>query len=182
MKTINPKLLLWLFVLSFLLVGCPEEDPIANTLPQTITITLTVDTILIRPDNLNASCSFKAVYSNDPSNPVSSSKGSLECFNIKNAKVGDIIVWKGEPKDENTVIDINSIKRENNSEIFNNKILVGKAPDSKNGKVVQAEIIADTKDKDDYKYEIEFNVKGSSTVYKIDPKIKVGSLRPQSGS
>ena len=179
MKTIHPKLLLLIFAISFCVMGCPEADPIAYTAPQTITITLTVDTTTIRPDNLNASCSLKAVYSSDPNNPVSSVKGSLECFTIKKAMVGDLIVWKGQSKDQATIIDINSITRENNSEIFKDKTLLGAEPIPRKGKVVQAKIIADTNDKDNYKYEIEFNVRGSSTIYKIDPKIKVGSLKPK---
>jgi len=110
MKTIKYQILTLSLILFALKIGYTQE---------TVTLTLIVNTSNFNADNLNASCTFEAQWSN--SGQVIRSNGNLEYFTIE-VKVGDIIVWEGiSSTSENDVIDIKRIAQANNTRIFNNE-------------------------------------------------------------
>jgi hypothetical protein len=139
----------------------------------TITIKLIVDTANFDPNNLSASCSFEATWSD--SGKVVRSDGDLENFAI-DAFVNDTLLWEGQSSSSNiAIIDIKKIDRENNSKIFKNKKNYGKREGDSKKETVKSKILYDTKDKPDYKYKIFFKLNNRGKTHKIDPKLKVGS-------
>lgn len=140
---------------------------------DTITVTLMVDTQNFNPDDLNDSCSFKAVWSD--SGKVVTSTGDLEGFEF-GAFVEDTIVWEGvSTSSDSDLIDIKKVVRENDSKIFKDKRNNGQRRGSSNKETVQAKILYSTVGKPDYKYKIYFKINQSGKTHKIDPKIKVGT-------
>jgi hypothetical protein len=139
----------------------------------TITIKLIVDTANFDPDNLSASCSFEATWSD--SGKVVRSDGDLENFTI-DAFVEDTIVWEGESSSSDiAIIDIKKIDRDNDSKIFKDKKNYGKKEGDSRKEIVKSKILYDTQDKSDYKYTLFFKINNRGKTHKIDPKIKVGS-------
>jgi hypothetical protein len=139
----------------------------------TITIKLIVNTANFHPDNLSASCSFEATWSD--SGKVVRSDGDLENFTI-DAFVDDTILWEGQSSSSDiAIIDIKKIDRENYSKIFKDKKNYGKREGDSRKETVKSKILYDTKDQPDYKYKIFFKINGRGKTHKIDPKIKVGS-------
>lgn len=143
----------------------------------TVTIRLIVDTDHFEKKNWPASCHFEATWS-DSGKVEKSIPGKLECFSIE-ATVGDIIKWEGESSSPETVIvDITKIRRAQKSgtKIFKNRSNYGTKHNSSKKETVEAEVMYNTIDKADYKYNISFKIVGASNAngtYKIDPKVSV---------
>ena len=139
----------------------------------TITIKLIVSTANFDPDDLSASCSFEATWSD--SWKVVRSDGDLENFTI-DAFVDDTILWEGQSSTSDiAIIDIKKIEGENNSNIFKDKKNYGTRDGDSRKETVKSKILYDTKDKPDYKYKIFFKINNRGRTHKIDPKLKVGS-------
>lgn len=142
---------------------------------QKITITLSVDTVKFDPSDMESSCSFTAYYSK--SGRTIEWNEVLEDF-IIDAQVGDEIFWEGiSESSADDIIDIKKIKRENNSQIFKRATNYGKKLGHLNKETVEAQILYDTENQQDYKYSIFFKINGKGRTFKIDPKIKVGTSK-----
>jgi hypothetical protein len=104
---------------------------------------------------------------------VERSNGNLKDFTVE-ANVDDIIKWEGESKSSNiSIVDIKIIDRKNNSKIFKNKKHYGKKRGRSKNKIIEAKALHSTKGKDDYKYDISFEINHTGKSYTIDPKIRV---------
>lgn len=173
MKALSPKLMLLTLILLYFATSCSTVKPITDFTGKTITVTLFVDAKTLDEYHLTKSCSLQAVYSDGSIKPIGSD-GNLECFTVY-ADVEDIIIWKGQTlsNENDEEVNIERIKQLGNVEVFQNRKLYGKRSKPSLSEVVTAGITKDTKDKDDYKYEIRFELNGKT--YTIDPKIKVGS-------
>lgn len=84
------------------------------------------------------------------------------------AEVGDTITWQGESESGNDAIFIRKIKLSQGTNIFGKDFIDGV-------ETVTGVIKHNTKNKPDYKYTIHFKINNSGKMYKIDPKVKVGS-------
>jgi len=164
MKTIKYQILTLSLILFALKIGYTQE---------TVTLTLIVNTSNFNADNLNASCTFEAQWSN--SGQVIRSNGNLEDFTIE-VNVGDIIVWEGiSSTSENDVIDIKRIAQANNTRIFNNERNDGQMRGNSNKETVVDKVLFNTNGRPDYKYDVFFKINRSGPTHKIDPKIRVGN-------
>ena len=132
---------------------------------QTHTITLNVDTANLTKDNVTSE-SITSFSAEDTQIDVASPPEAFE-ITVEN---GSTIIWEGvsSSSDEDT-IEIFMIKWEKGPRIFSSDDI----PGNENGKA-QAVVNGQTPD-EPYKYKILFKVNGTGTMYKIDPKIKVGS-------
>ncbi|WKK65661.1 hypothetical protein [Lutimonas zeaxanthinifaciens] len=83
------------------------------------------------------------------------------------ANVGDTIFWSGESTDGSGAIDIQKIKYERGTNVFDRDELDGTT-------TVTGIIKRNTSNKPDYKYTISFKIDGTGKMYSIDPKLKVG--------
>lgn len=169
MKLISSRTFLYAFMLLFCAYSYSQE---------TITITLLVDTDNFDPENLSKSCTLTAVYSK--SGKVIESNGDLESFTI-DAYVDDEIIWVGKSTgSKEEIIDIRRIKRENDSKVFDSRRIYGKSDGITANKIARSTILFDTENKEAFKYEIHFEIASWRDSYKIDPKIKVGSMMSRS--
>lgn len=84
------------------------------------------------------------------------------------AEVGNTIIWQGESESGNDSIFIRKIKLAQGTNIFDRDFINGV-------ETVTGVVKHNTKNKPDYKYTIHFKINNSGKMYKIDPKVKVGS-------
>lgn len=135
-----------------------------------IHVSLYVDTVNFNPKQIEDHCVFIVQYSER----TRSYDSKLKDFLVL-ADIGDEIIWNGVSLSDYRFININKIKRESDTQIFDKDSISGKIYGSLKNKIVKGEVIKDTVGKDDYKYTIYFEINGK--VYPIDPKIRVGSTR-----
>lgn len=124
-------------------------------------VTLHVDTNTISNPNPSASCYFSV---SEGTNILDNN--SPEAFTIY-ADVGDTIIWQGVSSVSDDPVNIKMIKYSNGPRIFSEDDIPG-------DNSVQAIVVRDTRNQDDYKYQIFFDVIRSGARFQIDPKIKVG--------
>lgn len=80
--------------------------------------------------------------------------------------VRDIIIWEGQSESGEDKIDIKKIKWDHGTKIFDKDFTDGI-------ETVTDTVKHDTRNKEDFKYTIQFKVNDSRKMYKIDPKVKV---------
>jgi len=141
---------------------------------DTITITLIVDTGNFDPDNWLKSCRLEYTPPGTEK-VVESDSDALECFLVQ-ADVDDLIIWEGRSSEPNSgTVDIKKIKRakRKGTEIFKNRSLCYKRRSGFKKGTLQATVLEDTKDKNDYKYNLSFKINDTSRTYIIDPKMRI---------
>jgi len=146
--------LLAILLFSFLAIQAQE--------PQTVVVTLNVNTGQIDKQNLPTTCNF-----GQPQNI------SNEDFTIE-VNVGDIIIWQGVSSSapETDIVEITKIKRAKGKNIFDKEeLLPGE------NKKISGKALSKTTTEDIYKYDISFTVtnngKKRNGTFHIDPKIMV---------
>lgn len=138
---------------------------IKKTPPESVVITLYVDTARIDKQDVNASCNFgqEQVISNEEFTTV--------------VNLGDTVTWQGVSANapETDIVNIVSINHEGGKNVFDQNIL--KSSMSEGREIVTAIAKLRTDGGEKYKYKISFTVMNNGAkrngMFHIDPKIEV---------
>ncbi len=131
--------------------------------PETITITLNVDTRTINPSNLEEVCNF------GQGEGVSNEDYTVE------ARLGDIIVWQGvsSTAPDTDEVQIKAINHEGGARVFSKNVL----KDTRENPGIVMGVVSEGKDGEEEKYKVQFRVLNDGEkrggTFNIDPKIRI---------
>ena len=149
-----------------------EQEDTQQKIKKNVNVILIVDTVNIKPDDVNQYCHFSGQRSDTP----------IQDFTIY-PNVGDTVTWLGlSGSTSDDVVHIKEINYKIGNEVFDEKRLEGKAkpkgaPMKVTGKIKHKTIGIALEDKFGQKnniYNIVFTINDNDdTEYNIDPKIQV---------
>jgi len=131
--------------------------------PETITITLNVDTRTINPSNLDEVCNF------------GQGEGISNADYTVDVRLGDIVLWRGlsSTAPETDEVQIKAINHEGGARVFGKNVL----KESRENPGIVLGVVAEGKDGDQEKYKVQFRVLSDGDrrggTFNIDPKIRI---------